>query len=276
MIKNIWIIAILMSAMSVLADHPNLESLRSTCSTAMDKISTDTQIQKDAAFVLYGKTLDSRLQDLKRRGDIDGYTVVEQELKRFQNDQTILTNASNVYVSKAVAIYQKQMTAIEIDAESRTANLLRQYIAALGQLVKDLMVEGKIDDAKEVGSVKRNAEFALADAEAKLPKVAKTNVVRVETKPGIVGRWTYSLNKGGFSVQVHAKPEGSVVWEGYKGTKYWAPLGTNAYLISDVKGIQGNKGWVIVHLPIVDGVAKCDDWYAGVNTCILRQTDIKR
>ena len=175
--KMLLRIALVLVTMAVYAAEINkLESLRSTCSTAMDKIATDTQQQKDAALAQYGKKIGSILQDLKKRGDLDGYTVVEKELERFRSDQTILTSAANVNVSNAAAAYQKQMTAIEIDAESRTVNLLRQYIAALGQLIKDLMVQDKISDAKAVGEVKRNAEFALVDAEAKVPKCEQKNV----------------------------------------------------------------------------------------------------
>jgi hypothetical protein len=112
----------------------------------------------------------------------------------------------------------------------------------------------------------------VADAETQTPKTEKP-IAQQPPVPLIVGRWTYALNRGGFSAQADARKDGTVMWHdsnGYRGTKYWSPLGACAYLISDKRGVQGNSGWHIVHLPVVDGVATCDDWGAGVKSATLR------
>jgi hypothetical protein len=90
-----------------------------------------------------------------------------------------------------------------------------------------------------------------------------------------VGSWTYSRKGSDFSAQVDARENGVVLWEdnkGWKGTKYWSRIGANAYLISNERGVQGTKGWHIMHLPIVDGVAFADDWHGGPKSCTFRRT----
>ena len=149
-----------------------LDAMKATYLAATDRIATDTQSQKDTALIQYGKTLDAILMSLKQKGDIDGYGVVDKELNRFRSDQTVPNNSPDTYVANAAAAYQKQLQDIDVDAESRRVNLLRQYIAALGRLVKDLMMQDKIEDAKAAGEVKRSAEAALAVTDAKLPKLA--------------------------------------------------------------------------------------------------------
>lgn len=148
-----------------------LESMRTTCSLAMDRIAIDTQKQKDTALEQYGKRLDDQLKLLKQKGDIDTYALVAQESKRFESDKTIPTNSLHASLTNSVAAYQKRIQAIDIDSDHRMADLLRQYVAALGRLVKDLMARDKMVEAQEAGDVKRSAEVALADVELRLPRV---------------------------------------------------------------------------------------------------------
>jgi hypothetical protein len=174
------------------APASRLNSMRRTCSNAADKIAADVREQKDAALTQYGKDLAVILKNLKQKGDIDGYRVVQEESERVQSDKTVLTNSPHIYVARAVVAYQEQVQAIETDAEYRRADLLKQYIAALERLVRDLMAQDKMDDAAAAGDVKRNAEFALEVTQSKLPNAGsrvkqavtqETALEAIETKP---------------------------------------------------------------------------------------------
>jgi len=89
----------------------------------------------------------------------------------------------------------------------------------------------------------------------------------------IVGQWILSLKNGKNPRQMNIKDNGLIDFNdnGKLMTKYWASLGTNTYLLSDVKGEKGSGGWNVVHFPTVNGVAICDNWDKGPNSCILRR-----
>ena len=147
----------------------SLESMRTICSTAVDRIATDTTRQENDARAQYGKALEATLASLKQKGDITSYRDVDVEAKQFRGAGLIPTNSPNPYVATAAAAYQKQLLDIETESNGRMVNLLKQYVAALNTLVKDLMAKDKIDDATVAGNVKRDAETALAALESKMP-----------------------------------------------------------------------------------------------------------
>ena len=145
-----------------------LESLRSIFNSATTRISADTQRQRNEALTQYGKTLEDVLKTLKEKGDIETYAGVEEAYKRFKTEKAVMTNASETLVLNAVVSYQKQLTCVESNSTQRTASILRQYIAALNGLVKDLMARDKIEDAKAAGEVRRYAELYLAELLSRL------------------------------------------------------------------------------------------------------------
>jgi len=172
-----------------------LESLKTAYSNAVAKIAADTRRQRDDAQIQYAKNLIAVQAAHKQKGDIDGYTVVDHELKRFQTDKTVLTNNPGILISDAVDAYQKQVAAVETEAARRNADLLKRYVAALGNLVKDLMARDKMAEAKAVGDEKKATEFILAELETGLPEVKANLEVRVvdPVKPdevkSVVGKW---------------------------------------------------------------------------------------
>jgi len=153
----------------------SLAFVRSVYTNAVSKIANDTQKQKDDALALYGKNLGTIQTALKQKGDIDGYMIVDQEVKRFQADKTVLPNAS-ILLTEAVNSYQKQMKTVDLDSSRRKVGLLNRYVLALSNLVKDLMAQDKLTDAKVVGDEKKAMELILADLESGLPKVEVKDV----------------------------------------------------------------------------------------------------
>ena len=156
--------------MAGIASADSLEPIKTAYTNAVAKIVTDTQKQKDDALAQYGKNLVTVQIALKQKGDIDNYMVVDQEVKRFQTEKTVMTNAS-ILLMETVNSYQKQVKAADLDSDHRKVDLLKRYISALGNLVKDLMAKDKLDDAKVVGDEKKAVEFMLADLASDLPKV---------------------------------------------------------------------------------------------------------
>ena len=247
-------------------------------SNSLESFKQSLQKQEQTLLEGYGKALDSMMADLKKNGDIDKYLVVETEKKRFETDKTVPfpSNAKDAFKG-VLGNYSR----------SRVV-LLKQYIGNLDNLVKAEMNADRMEEAKQAKAEKDKYAFELATLETNLPDVAsqkeklkatdkKEADMKIEVTP-LVGRWSYTHNRGGFSAQVEVCEDGMVIWEdmnGFKGTKYCSPLGSNDFLISNAKGIQGKQGWLIVHLPIVNGVAGCDDWGGGINCAAIRFQELK-
>jgi len=164
-----WMIGLMVMVTQVVG-AASLGELKTAYSNAVAKISADNQKIKDDALTQYGKNLGIVLASLKQKGDIDGYTVVDQELKRFQAEKEALTNTFVSVIANVVSAYQKQMAAVESDSSRRTVDLLKRYVQALDGLVKSLMAQDRTADAKAAGNERKAAEFLLAEIETGLPK----------------------------------------------------------------------------------------------------------
>jgi hypothetical protein len=150
-----------------------LAANRSAYNKEAAKIEDDADKKKDAALIQYGKALDGILTTLKQKGDIESYPVVADEQKRFKTDKTVsTTNTPPHQFAEAVTAYRKQIQDAQAERDRQKITLLKQYVAALGTLIKDLMSKNNIEDAKAAGDEKKTAEFVLADMESRQPKSA--------------------------------------------------------------------------------------------------------
>jgi hypothetical protein len=163
-----------------IAQTNDLDTYRIKYDAKAASIADDIQQQKKNAFAQYGTDLDSALRALKEKGDIDGYTIVEQEAKRFRTDKMVLTNASHPDIAKAIAAYQKRLLAADDDLANQNAALLKFYIRALNDLVKSLMTDNKIEDARAAATVKKSAESRLADIQSRKPDMSVKPTVHSE------------------------------------------------------------------------------------------------
>jgi len=159
------------SVMAQTVQTNRLDSLKSLYAVASSKIVVDAYKQNDLAREGYEKSLKEIMQNLKQKGDIDGWGVIDAEMKRFQVDKTVTTNVCPPDVSKAVAAYEEQVKDADTDAFQRQSALLKKYIAALNGLVRDLMNSNKIEEARAAGNVRKEAEDILANMESKIRKV---------------------------------------------------------------------------------------------------------
>lgn len=133
-----------------------------------------TYEQKQQALVAqYGKDLDAGLLDLKKKGDLDNYLLLEAEKKRFDTEKTApaLSEAKEPSRSATVAYCQS------------LANLQEQYIKALDEYVKKSLIANKIDEAKAAKAAKDEVVIALAGLKEKLPALPAKPATVAEPKP---------------------------------------------------------------------------------------------
>lgn len=165
----------------------------------------------------YRKVLADALADAKKKGDLDGYGLVDAERKRFEAEKSVpATNAlPNAYAGRVPGMLNEGLV--------RKVDLLKKYVVALDVLLKKEMGADRMDAAKAVKDERSRVEFLLADAEMKLPKVEE-KPKEDEAKDGVKtvwvdGSWQYvvdgvtwyrDFNKGRCRVRKARK----VYWEG--------------------------------------------------------------
>ena len=263
----IGIIAALALATGLQAQPATLASLRSTYLNAAAIITAETHKQKDEALVRYGNTLEALATSLKQKGDLESFMVVDAEKTRYLTQKTVPTNTPPLAVADAVALYGKQVVVADTTKNARMIYLLRQYTSALGILVKELMVQNKIEEAKATSEVKSGAEFELAELEATMPVVTvKTNTVTVASDEeatrgkivrALLGKW--NVSGGGFNAVFSFGKDGTVVCSnGSKGR----------WTIEDKRVlIDWNNGnsWDSFTLPLSKSV-RGDSKFNGINS----------
>jgi len=103
------------------------------------------------------------VKSYKQKGDLDSVLVLMAEQKRFDTERTVPlpTNTVATY-GPAVESYHKA-----------TAELMKKYMVALDGLIRQLMIEDKISEAKEAKEEKETAIALLVNSETKVLKTEK-------------------------------------------------------------------------------------------------------
>lgn len=114
------------------------------------------ELKLSGFLVDYGRSLESTLEGLKKKGDLDNYLVVEAEKKRFAQEQSVPvpSKTHKVIASSAQAYYQARV------------KLLNDYVKALDAIIKRAVIEGRIEDAKAVKIEREKAAQQLPEWEA--------------------------------------------------------------------------------------------------------------
>jgi hypothetical protein len=130
-------ISLLLSVSSSFAQQANtLDTLMLSYGQARQKIETEAVNTYSNALAIVGT-------QLKQKGDVDGYLLLDAEKKRLALENTIDAGTTNI--TPAIADVAKSAVA---GRNAKMAVLLRQYADRLDRLVKQLLVSDKIVEAK--------------------------------------------------------------------------------------------------------------------------------
>jgi hypothetical protein len=115
--------------------------------------------QEQSILTQYGKTLNSVMADLKKRGDLDNVLILQTEKKRFDTDKSVPspTDAKDSF-RPATEAYCQAMVA-----------LMDKYVIALDGLIRQEVVADRIEQAKVVKTEKDTIAFMLAELQTRLP-----------------------------------------------------------------------------------------------------------
>ena len=125
------------------------DSLNALHTNALAKIDFEVQKKKRLVLGQYEKKLDAVLAAVRTKGDLDGYKLVKQESDRFRDEKTIAIDAKTTQPDLALAIAesQEQLSTINDKARGQAAEETKKYISDLRKLVKQLVIQEKIEDA---------------------------------------------------------------------------------------------------------------------------------
>ena len=166
-----------------------LDTLHAIYTNEVAKIETVAGKQKADALRAYSLSLTGASETLKKKGDVDGNAVVEQERMRFRSDKCVATNATNPFVADAVSKYQRQVATAEDQADRMKVILLKMHLKALGELTKTLMARGTVEEVRAVSEEKRAALAAFAEIAKRQPRPSSPST-------GAADKGTGSLSAG--------------------------------------------------------------------------------
>jgi len=132
---------------------------RAQKTNALDTLRQSMEMQQLAGLTQYGKALDSILAEMKAKGDLDNYLVIQTEQKRFEAEKSVPqpTDAPESFRSASKAYYKKRVA------------LLEHYVKALDQLIKKEVMASRIDEAKAAKAEKDQVSVLLADMQSTIP-----------------------------------------------------------------------------------------------------------
>jgi hypothetical protein len=185
-----------------------------------------TYEQKQQALVTqYGKDLDAGLLELKTKGDLDNYLLLDAEKKRFDTEKTVkdLAAGKDPFHSATVAYGQALVL------------LQEQYVKALDEYVKKSLIANRIEEAKTAKAAKDEVAASLAGLKETLPVQPLKPVVVADPppeKPALLGSLFTTYSKDLVLYYTFDKNAGSSVPDTSKnkndgrllGAK-WAPEG---------------------------------------------------
>jgi hypothetical protein len=139
----------------------------------LETYKTALQRQEHGLLAQYGNTLETLMTSFKQKGDLETFLVVDNEKKRFDEEQTVFMPAEAKDAFRpAVEAYNKA-----------SVDLLKKYVAALDGLVKKLVMSDSIEEAKEAKAERDRALAQLKTAEEMLPKVEQEIQSRTSFQP---------------------------------------------------------------------------------------------
>ena len=210
--KTILAVIVGLTCMSVLAQISSLEGLRQALAA-----------QEANLVEGYGLALDGLLDGLKKKGDLDGYIVVDTEKKRFNKEKSVLS----VVVAKGV------YSGVVVNYAKARLALLKKYDIALDNFIKAELMADRVENAKAGKEEKEKITFDIVDLESQLPKkevakVAETNVVKVvekKTHPiegvwmGVASKSLVTIRNGVVNIEGHPELSGTYAFSAGSKTK---------------------------------------------------------
>jgi len=162
----------------------DLDDLKQTYRTEAQRIRDEHEANLTALLDAYGRSLDSAIAVLRRRGDPDPVLVATAEKTRFKKQRTVPNPpAADLprLLKQVQANHHEAVKKAELEKSRRFALRTEQYIAALGKLMAQYTAQDKLDLALNVKQERKRVAFVLAGGGP-------------PSNPGAGDRWEISID----------------------------------------------------------------------------------
>ncbi len=122
------------------------------------------QTKKQVLLSQYSKGLDTTLADLKNKGDLDNFLIVEAEKKRFEKEMVVPAPSKTKDSFRPVTLAHYRALAV----------LQEQYSKALDGLIKKEVIAGRIEEAKVLKAEQDKISTSLSEIHKIVPASAET------------------------------------------------------------------------------------------------------
>jgi hypothetical protein len=162
-----------------------VETIKASLDATNAGLDSALEKQKAEALASYGKALDTLQASLQQKGDLEGLIAVRLEKRRFDAEKTLdEANSQPAVVITTMEKYRTFVARLERERAMRGIVALKQAIAQCEALIKQQVMQGKIDEALATKQALETFRFVTADAESKLPPdTPPTPVPKPERKP---------------------------------------------------------------------------------------------
>lgn len=179
---------LLLSSMASLAGEPSLDAHRRAHEESVHALRTERDAKARELREVYGRSLGTLIEFLKKAGDPDPVITMAAEQRRFAREGTVPASdpaGLPPALLRLRASYRKAVVANDASSDRRVTAATAKYLGILERLMQKLTAEGKLDLALNVKEERRRVEFILADAESRQHVPAKTTPVSgVRPPPG--------------------------------------------------------------------------------------------
>lgn len=133
------------------------------------------QTKQQALLSQYSKGLDTTLVDLKNKGDLDNFLIVEAEKKRFEKEMVVPAPSNTKDSFRPVTLAHYRALAV----------LQEQYSKALDGLIKKEVIAGRIEEAKVLKAEQDKISTSLSEIQKIVPASAETIVEKPKPKEAL-------------------------------------------------------------------------------------------
>lgn len=171
LLRALAIMFLLLAAGSGGAAEQNLESLKQTYETEVQKIQDGHEARLSKLLDTYSRSLDKAVEILKKKGDPDLILAAVAEKRRFADEQTVPEKPDIKLpdvIQQVQSGYVEAKARADVEKGTKFVQLTRKYMAALDKLMRLLAVHEKLDLSLNVKQEKERAGFVLAHVETKL------------------------------------------------------------------------------------------------------------
>ena len=195
------IVLLLLAMGSTSAIGQDLDELRKAYLTQVLKLDITQSEARAAAQITLKQYAKRFIAQLKAQGDVKGYLLAEQDFKALDLEKAP-TQARHPQVRKLLVAYREELAKAEAKHARNFSTLNRHYAAKLKELIKSLMAENKIAEARivqdemdAIGKLGANPPGKTMPRTS--PSPARYTAWQIETvdSAGDVGYFT-SLNHG--------------------------------------------------------------------------------